>query len=152
MALVLQSRLLETIRQELGGTYSITATPDQEKFPRPAYTVRIDWTCDPPRTADLVQRVLQEIDLAKTVPLSPGQMALLRGALLREFDANRQNNGYLVDEISGRYEDGDRADAATVVNMSERIAALTAEAIQQAAQTYLNTGSYVKVTLMPESR
>ena len=31
MALMLQSRLLETIRQELGGTYSITATPLTQK-------------------------------------------------------------------------------------------------------------------------
>jgi zinc protease len=152
MALVLQGRLTETIRQELGGTYSITATPDQDKFPRPTYSVRIDWTCDPARTADLVKRVLQEIELSKTVPLTPGQMALLRGALVREFDANRQNNGYLLDEISRRYEDGDAANAAAVVNMPERIAALTAEAIQQAARTYLNTDSYVKVTLMPESK
>ena len=36
MTLVLQSRLLDTIRQELGGTYSITATPDTEKFPAAA--------------------------------------------------------------------------------------------------------------------
>src|SRR5580765_567903 len=51
MTLLLQSRLLETIRQELGETYSITATPDADKFPRPEFSVRIEWTCDPSRTA-----------------------------------------------------------------------------------------------------
>ena len=65
MAMVLQSRLLDTIRQELGGTYSITATPDTEKFPRPEYTVRIEWTCDPARTATLVQRVFEEIEFVQ---------------------------------------------------------------------------------------
>ena len=36
MTRVLESRLFDTIRQELGGTYSITADPDIEKFPAAA--------------------------------------------------------------------------------------------------------------------
>jgi zinc protease len=152
MALVLQSRLLETIRQELGGTYSITATPDMAKFPRSQYSVRIDWTCDPARTAALVQRVFEEIAFVKATPLSPDQMAMIRGALLREFEANSQDNAYLLDRISRRYEDGDAADVAAVATLPERIGALTADAMQRAARTYLDTGSYVKVALMPESK
>jgi zinc protease len=152
MTLVLQSRLLDTIRQELGGTYSITATPDTEKFPRPAYHVRIDWTCDPGRTATLVQRVFEEIAFVKATPLSPDQVALIREVLLREFEKDSQDNGYLLNQISRRYEDGDAADIAAVDNLPDRIAALTGDAIQQAARTYLNTGNYVKVTLMPENK
>ena len=152
MTLVLQSRLLDTIRQELGGTYSITATPDTEKFPRPEYSVRIDWTCDPARTATLVQRVFEEIAFVKATPLSPEQVALIREALLREFERNSQDNGYLLNQIARRYEDGDAADVAAVGNLPDRIAALTGDAIQQAAQTYLDTANYVKVTLMPEAK
>jgi zinc protease len=152
MTLVLQSRLLETIRQELGGTYSITATPDAEKFPRPAYSVRIDWTCDPARTATLVQRVFEEIEFVKATPLSPNQVTLIRESLLREFERDSQDNGYLLNQISRRYEDGDAADIAAVDNLPDRIATVTGDAIQQAARTYLNTGNYVKVTLMPESK
>ena len=36
--------------------------------------------------------------------------------------------------------------------MPERIAALTGDAIQQAAQTYLDTRNYVKITLVPEKQ
>jgi hypothetical protein len=36
--------------------------------------------------------------------------------------------------------------------MPERIGALTGEAIQLAAQTYLDTRNYVKVTRMPQAR
>jgi zinc protease len=152
MTLVLQSRLLDTIRQELGGTYSITVTPDTEKFPRPEYSVRIDWTCDPARTATLVQRVFEEIAFVRTTPLSPDQVALIREALLREFERNSQDNGYLLNQISRRYEDGDVAGVAAVDTLPDRIAALTGDAIQRAAQTHLNTGNYVKVTLMPTTK
>ena len=36
--------------------------------------------------------------------------------------------------------------------MPDQIGALTGPAIQQAAQTYLNTSNYVKVTLMPAAK
>jgi zinc protease len=152
MTLVLQSRLVDAIRQELGGTYSITATPDMEKFPRPEYRVRIDWTCDPARTATLVRRVFEEIEFVRSTSLSADGVAMIREILLRQFEANSQNNGYLLNQISRYYEDGDAADVAAVGNLPDRIAALTGDAIQQAARTYLNTGNYVKVTLMPEKR
>ena len=41
---------------------------------------------------------------------------------------------------------------AAVGNVPAQIAALTGDAVQQAARTYLNTGTYVKVTLMPETK
>ena len=84
--------------------------------------------------------------------LSPEQMTNLRAALLREFETNSQDNGYLLEEIARRYENGDAAPWAGVVTVPERIAALTATAIQQAARTYLDTDNYVKVTLIPESK
>jgi zinc protease len=152
MALVLQSRLLDTIRQQLGGTYSITAIQSTEKFPRPEYSVRIDWTCDPARTADLVQRVFQEIELVKTTPLDPGRMGLIREALLRQFEADSQENGYLLDQISRRYADGDAAGVTAIGSLPDRLEALTGDAIQQAARTYMNANNYVKVTMVPERR
>jgi len=150
--LLLQSRLFDTIRQELGGTYSITVDPDVDKFPRPQYSVRIEWTCDPTRTAMLVQRVFDEIAFVRTAPIAPDQMGRIREALTREFERSSQENGYLLNQIARRYEDGESADIAAVVNQPALIAALTADAIQRAGQAYLDTRNYVKVTLMPEGK
>ena len=41
---------------------------------------------------------------------------------------------------------------SAIESLPEQIAALTGDAIQQAARTYLNTENYVKVTLMPETK
>jgi zinc protease len=150
MTLVLQSRLSDAIRQELGGTYSITATPDTDKFPRPEYRVRIEWTCDPARTAALVQRVFDEIEFVRRTPLSTGQVSRIREALKRDFETDSQDNGYLLDQIAQRYEDGEGAGVA--LSLPDQIAALTGEAVQQAAKTYLNAENYVKVTLMPAAK
>jgi zinc protease len=150
MVLVLQSRLSDTIRQELGGTYSITASPDMEKFPTPTYSVRIDWTCDPARTETLTERVLEEVELVRNTLLSPDRMERVRDVLFREFDRNSQDNGYLLNEIARRYNDRDPANIASVATMRAQIAALSGYALQRAAQTYLDMNRYVQVTLLPE--
>jgi zinc protease len=152
MTLVLQSRLFDAIRQELGGTYSIEVTPDTDKFPRPEYTVRIEWTCDPTRTATLVQRVFEEIEFVKNTSLSPGQVTVVHDVLRREFERNSEDNGYLLNEISRRYEEGDAANVAAAINLTGAIEALTADAVQGAARAYLNSSNYVKVTLVPEAK
>jgi len=152
MTLLLQSRLLDSIRQELGGTYSITATPRTAKYPKPEYRIRIDWTCDPARAATLIKRVFEEINAVKAAAYSPNQMSLIRQGLLREFEQDSQDNGYLLNEIARRYENGDAADVAAVEDMPRRIAALTGDQIQRAAQTYLDTTKYVQVMLMPETK
>jgi zinc protease len=149
--LLLQSRLTDTIRQELGGTYSITVNPDTEKVPRPTYSVRIEWTCDPARTAALVQRVFDEIAFVRNTSISPRQLTAIRGGLLREYEQNSQDNRYVLGQIARAYEDGD-AEHAAVERQPQLIASLTSDAIEQAAKTYLDTRSYVKVTLMPETK
>jgi zinc protease len=150
MTMVLESRLFDSIRQELGGTYSIGADPSMQRYPRPEYSVRIEWTCDPARTSALVDRVFEEIRYVRDLTFSRDQVARIRAAMKREFEQNAQNNGYLLNQISARYEDGDGSDVGAVFDMPDRIDALTGADIHDAAVKYLNLENYVKVTLMPE--
>ncbi len=152
VTLVLQSRLLDVIRQELGGTYSITVTPTVEKSPAPLYSIRIEWTCDPARTTALVQRVFQEIDFVRTTALREEGMASLRQTIKRDLDDRRQDNSYWLAQIARRYEDGDAANLTAIDHAADRIDALTTDAIHRAAVEYLDTTRYVKVTLVPESK
>ncbi len=150
MTLILQSRLLDAIRQELGGTYSITVTPSVEKVPTPTYSIQIEWTCDPARTDALVQRVFEEIDFVRNTSLREEGMASLRQTVKRDLDEKRQDNGYWLGQIARKYEDGDAANLAAIDHADDRIAALSTTAIHRAAVDYLDPSRYVKITLMPE--
>ena len=152
MTLLLQSRLLDVIRQELGGTYSITATPDAEKFPRPQYSVRIEWTCDPARTAALVERVFEEIENVKGTFISREWLGRIRDALMREYQDNLRENSYVLNQIARHYADGGSPDVAPITKLTDLIGGLSGEAIRDAARTYLRTSDYVKVTLMPAGK
>jgi predicted Zn-dependent peptidase len=75
----------------------------------------------------------------------------VRDLLMREFERNSQENGYLLGQIARRYEEGDAANVGMVFQMPQRIAALNGYAIQLAAGKYLDPANYVQITLTPET-
>jgi zinc protease len=150
MSIVLQSRLVATIREQLGGTYSITTEQTTHKFPRPEYEITIQWTCDPERTAGLAARVLQEVAAVKALQLSEWQMGIIRDALQKDFETNSQRNGFLAAQMTRAVQAGE--DVTEVWHRPEAYRQLTAAAIHETAQTTLDLNRYVKVVLMPEKK
>jgi len=148
MTQILQTRLLETIREELGGTYSITVGGNGQKIPNEEYQVAVQFGSDPQRTDDLIKRVFDEIEKFKTGGPTEKQLNDEKEALQREFETSSQQNGYLLAQIAGKYQIGE--DVAGIWNAPELYRKLDAATIQQAAKTYLNMDNYVKVSLFPE--
>ena len=150
MADMLQARLLQAIREQLGGTYSITAIQNVQKIPRPEYVVTVQFGCDPQRTDNLVTRVFQEIERFKTAGPTEQETRDEREALLRAFETNSKLNSYLVGQILLKYQYGE--DVAGVWDVPTFYKKLDAPMIQQAAKTYLDMNNWVKVTLFPEKK
>jgi zinc protease len=150
MSDILETKLQETIREELGGTYSIGANPGYQRIPNPEYTITIQFGCAPERTDDLVKRVFQEIEKFKASGPTEKQLTDEKEALLREFETNYKQNNYLLAQLVQKYQLGE--DPAGLLNIPEHYKKLDAAAVQQAAKKYLNTNSYIKVTLFPEKK
>ena len=150
MSEILQRRLLETIREELSGTYGITANPSYQRIPNQEYSITISFGSAPDRTEALIKRVFEEIEAFKNNGPTDQQLADERETLLREFETNSKQNGYLLGQLSARYEAGD--DPAGLWLVPDFYKKLDKAGIQQAAKTYLNTSRYVEVMLFPEKK
>ena len=150
MADILRTRLLDTIREDLGGTYSIGATPNYQKIPNPEYTISIQFGCDPARAESLVARVLQEIDQFKANGPTDKQVNDEREALLRDFETNAKQNGYLLTQLVVKYQFGE--DPAGVWDVPNYYKKVDAAMIQQAARTYLDGKNRLTVVLFPEKK
>ena len=150
MAEILQRRLLETIREDLGGTYGINASPGYERFPNQTYSITIQFGSSPTRTDELIKRVFQEIEAFKTNGPTDQQVADERETLLRDFENNSKLNGYILNELSGRYANGE--DPAVLWSIPDYYKKIDKAMIQEAARTYLNTNRYVEVMLFPEKK
>jgi len=150
MTQILQMRLLESIREELGGTYSITANASAEKYPRPEYELAIQFGSDPQRTDDLVKQVFSEIDKLRTQGPEEKQLSDEKEALQREFETSSKQNGYLVSQIVGKIESGE--DIAGIWDLPELYKKLDVATVQDAAKKYLNPNNVIKVSLFPEKK
>jgi zinc protease len=146
---ILQSDLFDTIRSQLGGTYDISSSVDVDKIPVPTYTLTVQWTCDPQRVDALVASVQREIADIRTRGISGAGVLQIRRSLLRRFETNIQQKGFVAGRISQSYELGE--DPGAVWALPDVYGQLTGPMIEEAARTYLD-GTYVKVVLMPEKR
>jgi zinc protease len=150
MADVLENRLREKLREDLGGTYSVSTSASYSKYPRQEYQFSIDFGCSPDRTDELVKGVFQQIELLKSEGPSEKQVKDVKETFLRELETSNTQNGYLLSQIALRYQYSE--DLASLFAMSEYYNKITPAIVQEAARKYLNTNNYVKVTLFPETK
>ena len=143
----LEGNLQRVLREEMGGTYGVSVNPQYGKLPTPSYRVSIAFACDPARTEALVKALFDEIARFKANGPGEHQMADARAALARDWEVNSKENGYILNQVAFAYEHGE--DVAAALDRTPLHAALTADAVREAAQRYLDLGRYVKVVLMP---
>jgi zinc protease len=150
MSEILERKLLETLREELGGTYGVSVSPAYERIPNPTYSITVDFGSAPDRTENLIKRVFQEIELFKTNGPTDKQLSDEKEALLRDFEVNSKLNNYLLGQITARYRLGE--EPAGVWLLPDYYKKIDKAMIQEAARTYLNTKAYVEVMLFPEKK
>jgi zinc protease len=150
MATALETRLREVLREDLGGTYSVSVSAGYSKIPSAEYSVSIDFGSAPDRTDGLIKRVFEEIETFKANGPTEQQVSDVKTGMLREYETNLRSNDYLATQMMFKYQYGEDVKGVFIAN--ELFNALTATAIRDAAKQYLNTGNYVKITLMPEKK
>jgi zinc protease len=148
LAIVLETRLRQTLREALHGTYGVGVEANASKIPEARYNVTIDFGCDPARTEDLVRAVFREIETLKAQGPTGKDVSDAREALRRKRESDLAQNSHLVAEIAERYELSE--DVGEFFDLPAEYEKLSAAAIQDAARRYLDTGNYVRVTLYPE--
>ena len=144
---MLEIRLRERLREQLGGTYSIGVNASSSRLPDPEYEVFIAYGSDPSRADELFGAVREELawlraggdqkylDTARELLRNPRQEQLRSNAFwLNRIQIATQRNEPFT-EIS---------------RFDERLEALTTEQIAAVAQRYIRDDRYVRVLLLPE--
>jgi zinc protease len=148
MSMVLETRLREVMREDLGGTYGVSVSPGYQQIPRPEYRFAIQFGCSPQRTEELLKAVFEEIEALKTKGPSEKQVADVREALIRDFETTSKQNPYLLTQIYLRYQVP--GDLGEYFGLAEYYRTLNAGMIRDAAREYLNLENHVRVTLVPQ--
>ena len=144
---MLQIRLRERVREELGGTYSIGIGASASALPDPEYQVTVWFSSDPERADELFEEVLIGVDWA----LDGAEQSYLDKAkeILRSSrEEQLRRNGFWLGQIRGAVQRGEPFQA--IAGFDERLDALTLEQVAEAARRYLSRDRYVRVVLLPE--
>jgi zinc protease len=148
MASVLETRLRETLREELSGTYGVQVGPNYTKIPNEQFLFNIGFGCNPTRAEELVKAVFKDIDALKAGGPTEKQVSDVREQLIRDFETSMKQNAYLLGQIWIRYQVPQ--DLGEFFTLNEYYKTINAAMIQDAARRYLDTANYVQVTLLPE--
>ena len=149
LAELLNIKLREALRENLGGTYGVSVNPGASKDPQPSYRFTIGFGSAPERLEALTAAALAQIDSLKRFGTTPDYLTKVKEAALRSRETAIKQNGYWLSQISTFDQSG--WPLADIPNGDKLISSLTADDLKKAAIKYLRTDNYVRVSLYPEN-
>lgn len=145
---VLDLRLRDVLREDLGGTYGVSISSGAARDPVPQYSVRISFGADPQRLEALSKTVFEQIANFQREGPTADELARVKETQRREWETNLKRNAYWAGQIVARDRAGEPI--ADVLSFPQRLERATAEQLRDAARSYLRTDHYVRVSLYPE--
>ncbi len=147
---VLQNRLREVMREELGGTYSVSVGRQPIFQPIPSYNVIINFGSDPARAEELKAVVFAEIDALQEEGVTETELANAKQVLNNGYEQGLEQNAFWLQQLSQAYSVGVNPGAGDLLNIPASMDTVTVDTVKAAFQQYFNDDSYVRVTLLPE--
>ncbi|MFL5508098.1 MAG: M16 family metallopeptidase [Gemmatimonadaceae bacterium] len=149
LAELLNIKLREALRENLGGTYGVSVSPSATKEPLPSYRFTIGFGSAPERLESLTAAALAQIDSVKKFGATAEYLNKVKEAALRSRETALKQNGYWLAQISTFDQNG--WSLAEIPNGEKLISGLTSDDLRNAAVKYLRTDNYVRVSLYPEN-
>ncbi len=150
LADLLEMRLIDNLRERLGGTYSPQVQGLAGKAPHEDYQVTIGYGSAPDRVDTLFKSVMAVIDSVKRLGVTDADVQKVREQQQRLMETQQKENNYWLANIAGRIENGE--DPRGLLQYADFIKGLTGAQIQEAAKRYLDTSRYARFTLLPEQK
>jgi zinc protease len=148
---VLQTRLRDVMREELGGTYTVGVSRQMLFQPIPSYNIIINFGSDPARAEELTAVLFAEIEALKEEGPTDTELANTRQALLQTYEQNLEQNGFWMGQLALSWSNGVNPGAADILGFPASLDTVTADSVRAAFQQYFNKDNYVQVTLLPEN-
>ena len=142
-------RLREIIREDKSGTYGVNVYSNLDGYPDRYFEFQITFGCEPARQEELAAEVIAALNDLRTTPVDSSYIDKLKESYRRSFEGNQKNSSWWFDTLNAvevlTYMPVEAAcDPAWVTDL------ITAKALQELAQKYLDTSNYAAVYLQPE--
>jgi zinc protease len=145
---VLEIRLREALREDLGKVYGVSVDADLTSRPRLRSNVSLGFGCAPENVDELVQAVFAEIAALREQGTSEQVLGRVREIVRRERQARLLQNVYWIRALDVAYQEG--FDPRELLESDDDLAArLTPERLRDTARSALDPERYVLGVLDP---
>ncbi|MFN8574195.1 MAG: insulinase family protein [Gemmatimonadaceae bacterium] len=148
LAELLEMQLLDTLREALGGTYSVSVNGETNKYPRPEYSLTISFGSAPERADSLYSTIRRVIAGIQANGPDASYVQKVREQQQRSYEVDLRENSYWLANLAARLENGE--DPNGLLSYGDFIRGLTASEIQEAARKYIDLGKAMRFVLLPE--
>ena len=146
---ILQTRLRDVLREELGGTYSV-GVAYADTSPQPGYgTTSVQFGSSPENAERLTNVVMQELERFRREGPSETDVQVVKETEKRELETSMRQNGYWLNSLQAMHL-LDR-DPRRILQRTERAESLSQANIHAVIRKYFPPDRYTVVTLMPET-
>lgn len=147
---ILQTRLRNVMREEMGGTYNVLVNTNMIWKPKQDYIVQISFAADPARMEELNDALFTVIATLKEQGPTEQELHDAQQAILRRYEGGLQQNNNWVAQIQYALYSGVEPLTKEILSFPETVEALTIDSVKEGFRRYLNTDNYVQLTLLPE--
>ena len=149
IANLLSNKMIETLREEMGGVYGAGANYSPTAYPDPMFTFSISFPCKPENVEALTQAALKELEKIKNGEFTEEDLQKIITARKQNYEEQIKQNGYWTSVMSSYLKNGE--DFERILEGNQRADAITKEAVVRAANKYLTKENIIKVVKLPES-
>ncbi len=141
-------KLIETLREELGGIYGGGMNGSLTKTPVNSYSINVSLPCGPENVEKLITATFAEIEKVKSKGPEEADLNKVKETFEKDYLENMKQNDYWVARLQRSTEVG--SDPADILTVNTRFKALTSKDLQDTAKKYFNMNNYFQALLYPE--
>lgn len=150
---LLQTRLRNIIREQLGGSYGVQVAPQMHWEPVQGFNLLVEFGSDPARAEELAGIVFDEVEKLKTDAPTAAEFEEIRQNFLRSYETSLEQNNFWLSQLSQALSMGmTDSPASAILDQPNVVAALDPDSIRDAARRLLDTGNHIHLTLLPENQ
>lgn len=145
---VLQIKVLEKLREEMGGVYGASVSGGLIKNPYGKYNINVTIPCGPENVDKLVAATIELIKNLKKEGPSETDLDKVKETWKKKFEEDVKTNAYWSSLLlSANIND---TDPKRILSYEKRVDGLTVEMLKKAANKYFDLNNYITGILLPE--
>jgi len=150
LSTVLETRLREVLREDMGAVYGVSVDGDLSRRPWPSYDFSISFGCAPEKVDELVKAVFAEIAAIQANGVAEPYVQQVREAERRTRELSLTDNQFWLSALE--LYDTEKLDPRDILHFDDLIATISSDRVRDTARRYLDTKRYALGVLAPEKK